>query len=134
LIADYLARFASNEPGITPEKRQEILNQAIGFYTQALDRTDPANTQSRYSYLIANGGLFVQLGLVEDAIQSYEQALQLWPDHPEGWRLTGALAQLYSQVGQVDMALNYARQALAAAPDGQRGPIESLIQQLGGTP
>ena len=51
LIADYLARFASNEPDITPEKRQEILQQSIAYYAQALDRTDPANTQSRYSYL-----------------------------------------------------------------------------------
>ena len=134
LIADYLARFASNEPEITPEVRQEILRQSIDYYAQALDRADPYNTQSRYSYLIAYGGLLVQLGLVDDGIMTYEQAMQLWPDHPEGWRLTGALAQLYSQIGQTEKALDYARQALANAPEGQRDQLEGLIQQLGGTP
>jgi tetratricopeptide (TPR) repeat protein/O-antigen ligase len=134
LIADYMARFASNAPDLTPEKRREILQQSVAYYNQALERTDPTNTQSRYNYLVANGGLLVQLGSLDAAIQLYQQALQLWPDNPDVWRLTGALAQLYSQVGQKDTALDYARQALAAAPADQRKPFESLIQQLGGAP
>lgn len=134
LIADYLARFASNEPGVSDEKRQEILLQAADYYKQALERVDPANVQSKYGYLIAYGGVQIQLGLPEQALALYEQALQLWPDHPEGWRLTGAMAQLYSQIGQVDKALAFAQQALAAAPGDQRGPIEALIRELGGAP
>jgi tetratricopeptide (TPR) repeat protein len=134
LLADYLARFASNEPGVTPEKRLEIMQQAADYYLQALERVDEANIQSRYGYLIAYGGVMAQMGLPDKAIQVYEQALQEWPDHPEGWRLTGALGQLYAQVGQVERALAYAQQALEAAPVDQRGQIEALIEQLGGAP
>jgi tetratricopeptide (TPR) repeat protein/O-antigen ligase len=134
LIADYLARFASNEPGITPEQRQEILLQAAENYTQAIERVDPANPSAAYGYQIAYGGVLLQMGLAERAIQVYEQALQSFPDHPEGWRLTGALAQLYSQTGQVERALAYARQALAAAPPEQREQIQALIDQLEGAP
>jgi tetratricopeptide (TPR) repeat protein/O-antigen ligase len=134
LIADYLSRFASNAAGITPEQRQKVLQQAADNYIQAIERADPANPQSRYGYLIAYGGILMQLGLPEKTIEVYEQALQSWPDHPEGWRLTGALAQLYAQVGQFEQAMTYARQALAAAPEDQRQQIEALIAQLGGTP
>jgi tetratricopeptide (TPR) repeat protein/O-antigen ligase len=134
LIADYLARFASNAPGITPERRQEILQQAIDNYGQALERVDPNDLQSRYNYLIALGGVNALMGQTEKAIEVYEQARQLWPDHPDSWRLAGALAQLYANLGQVEPALAYARRALETAPASQQDQIKQLIQQLGGTP
>lgn len=134
LIADYLARFVSYDAKLTAEQRQGVLQQSADYYTQAIERVDPANRQSLYGYLIALGGVQAQMGQLEKAVDLYEQAVQLWPDNSESWRVLGALAQLLSQLGQVDPALAYARQALDAAPADQRAPFENLIQQLEGAP
>jgi tetratricopeptide (TPR) repeat protein len=74
------------------------------------------------------------LGQTEQAIAVYEQARQVWPEHPDSWRLTGALAQLYANLGQIEPALAYARQALETAPAEQQTQIRQLIEQLGGAP
>jgi tetratricopeptide (TPR) repeat protein len=87
-----------------------------------------------YNYAIALGGIQAQLDKLDQAILSYEKAIQISPDAPERWRVEAALAQLYARMGNLPKALEYAHSAQSLAPDDQKQVLASLIQQLGGQP
>ncbi len=134
LLGDYYARNVANAPDVTPEQRQAGLIQATDYYSQAMRLADPANASMLYGYIVAYGGLQAQLGSLQTAADSYQRALQVWPDNPDKWRVQVALAQLYIQLNNPATALEYARAGLEGAPEDQKDAIRGLITQLGGQP
>jgi tetratricopeptide (TPR) repeat protein len=134
LLGDYLMRYADDDPNIQPEQKQEALIQASEYYSMALKYSYITNSQLKFNYAIALAGLEAQLGNPDQAIQAYEQSLDIEPDHANRWRIELVLARLYAQRGDIGTALLYARSALASAPEDQREAIADLIVQLGGQP
>lgn len=134
LLGDYYARNVAGAPDVTPEQRQAGLLQATDYYSQAMRLADPANASMLYGYIVAYGGLQAQMGNLQAAAESYQRALQVWPDNPDKWRVQVALAQLYVQLNNPAMALEYARAGLEGAPEDQKDIIRGLITQLGGQP
>ncbi len=134
LMGDYYLRFVADVVTATLPAHTEALINAGEYYTQAVGRSDSSTTDMRYGYLVAFGGVQAQLNQPVKALQAYVRALEVWPDNPDRWRVEAALAQLYAQVGDMSMALQYAQEALAHAPDEQKPAVQNLIAQLGGTP
>lgn len=134
LSGDYLLRYASESPGNTPGQTTAFLIQASDYYTKAVELADPASPSQKYGYLVAYGGIQAQMGEIQKSIQAYEYGLEVWPENPERWRVHGALAQLYAQIGDNSRALEYAQSALSDAPEEQKAAIQELITQLGGQP
>jgi tetratricopeptide (TPR) repeat protein len=93
---------------------------------------DPANLSQGYGFLVSYGSTQAELGDLPGAIQAYQRALDFWPDNPERWRVEAAIAQLYAQQGDNQMALYYAQEALASAPEEQRSAVEELIRLYSG--
>jgi tetratricopeptide (TPR) repeat protein/O-antigen ligase len=135
LMGDYYNRNVSSELKDQPDKQKEAQIQAGEYYSQALKLGEGVETpQLMYNYAIALGGIQAQLDKLDQAILSYEKAIQISPDAPERWRVEAALAQLYARMGNLPKALEYAHSAQSLAPDDQKQVLASLIQQLGGQP
>jgi len=88
----------------------------------------------KYGYIVALAAAHNQLGQVPEAIQAYIQALDTWKENTDRWRVEIAIAQLYAQTGDTQQALEYARLALADAPEEQKQAMTNMIVQLGGQP
>ncbi len=134
LLADYYARFVAVAPGVTPEQKETYMKTAIENYAKAVQMADPANPSMKYGYLVALAAAHNQLGQAPEAIQAYIQALDTWKENPERWRVEIAIAQLYAQGNDMQHALEYARLALADAPEEQKEAMRNMITQLGGQP
>jgi tetratricopeptide (TPR) repeat protein len=132
LLGDYYSRFESAAADLTLEQQTQALVQAADYYTKAVSLMDPENPSQGYGYLISYGSTQAQVGDLQQAIQAYVRALDLWPENPERWRVEAAVAQLYAQLSDYEAALLYAQQALATAPEDQRSAIEEMIKQYGG--
>jgi tetratricopeptide (TPR) repeat protein len=131
LLGDFYARVQAADPSLSAGQKQETLLQAADYYTKAVQLSWDATAQLRSGYATAYGGLQTQLGDFDKAMRAYELALQFWPEHPERWRIEGALARLYADRGDLPMAIEYARRALQTAPQDQKPAIENLLAQLG---
>jgi tetratricopeptide (TPR) repeat protein len=135
LLGDYYSHEVAEKITDQPEKKTEALEKAANYYNEALVKGEgSATSQMLYSYAISLGGIQAQLGRFDEAIVSYEKALEFLPSSTDSWRVEFALAQLYSRMGDPNKALEYARAALSQAPEDQQPVINSLIAKLGETP
>jgi tetratricopeptide (TPR) repeat protein len=134
LLGDYITRYRATDPDISDDERTKALEEAAAYYKQAIDLLGGVNSTQKLSYYLALAGIQSQLGQYVDAIQSYETALPLAQNHPSLWQIMEALARLYAQVGEQEIALSYANQALELAPEDQKERLSGLVIQLGGEP
>jgi tetratricopeptide (TPR) repeat protein len=131
LLGEYYAKYLNNDPNLTIEERGQNLIQAGTAYSQALSLAPANDVSNRYNYATGIGNVYSQLNQPEDAIQSYELALQIWPNRSDRWRLELVLARLYFQVGDMQTAQMYAQAAVTSAPEDQREGIQKLLSDLG---
>jgi tetratricopeptide (TPR) repeat protein len=134
LLGDYYARHVGEASESGSAERQEALVRASDYYSKALSLSDSSTTQLRYSYAVGKAGIQAQLGNYDQAITSYQKALDVWPDNPEVWKVDLVLARIYAQIGDTTRALEYAQNALVTAPEDQHEGIQNLITQFGGQP
>jgi tetratricopeptide (TPR) repeat protein len=134
LLGDYYARSITEASNSDSKVKQEILVLASDYYSKALSLSDESSVQLRYSYAIGMAGIQAQLENYDQATTAYIQALDIWPDNPEAWKVNIILARIYAQKGDAYLALGYAQKALVSAPEDQREGIQNLIAQLGGQP
>ncbi|MFN2177362.1 MAG: tetratricopeptide repeat protein, partial [Anaerolineales bacterium] len=78
-------------------------------------------------YYAALAGIFIQLGDLDQAILAYEQAVQIYPNREDAWRILETLAHLYLQQGDTGSALFYAQNAHNMAPEDQKERLGELI-------
>jgi tetratricopeptide (TPR) repeat protein len=90
----------------------------------------PGENQIKYTYHLALGNALTQLGRIEQAIATYEKALQISPGNPTNWRIQETLARLFAQIGDFEAARQYASAALGTAPEDQRPNLQALLDRL----
>jgi tetratricopeptide (TPR) repeat protein len=99
--------------------------EAIHCYEEAL-RLRPSNSD----VWRALGDTYIAAQQWEKAIHALTRTLELQPKAQDAWNVLQVIARLYSQLGQQEQALLYARQALEVAPDEQRDALEGLVAQI----
>jgi tetratricopeptide (TPR) repeat protein len=109
---------------------------AAGNYTE-VETITLAYLQKQPDFLpalrtLARNVYFPQKRLAE-ALATQQRVVQLAAKDPNLWDDQRVLAILLAQTGQVDLALQTAQQALAAAPEANKAEINSLIAQLQGS-
>lgn len=132
LMGDYYVR--STQTITDTQKKAQNLEQASENYQQALKLVSSSDTQMKYNYLLALGGVQTQLKQPQAAISTYQQAIQLVPNSADNWKIQEAIARLYAQTGDKSNALLYAKNALQSAPDAQKTSLQSLVAQLSTQP
>lgn len=88
-----------------PNKAESAFKRAI-----AVNRNN-VNAHNQYAVFLREQGRF------DDALERYQKALEIWPDHADAHRNLGILYDLY--MGKPDMALPYYKryQELLDSPD-----------------
>jgi tetratricopeptide (TPR) repeat protein len=130
LLGDYYARNAMGLGDDQIEEKLAVLSKAADSYQKALGLPAASSGQIRYNFAIALGGTLTQLERHGDAILAYEQALELFPNSPDRWKILETIARLYARLGNWDNALIYAQNTLAETPEDQKERVESLINQI----
>lgn len=132
LLGDYYARFVASAADVTEEARQEALQKTAGYYTEAINRSTPDTGALKLNYILALAGTQSELGQMDAAIATYQQALEMSPASTDSWRIQEVLARMFVQKGDLATALQYAQQALSGAPDDQKDRLQALVAELGG--
>ncbi|MGW8251045.1 MAG: tetratricopeptide repeat protein, partial [Anaerolineales bacterium] len=128
LLGDYYNR---NSRKLEDSQQQNTeLDKAAEYYRQALDLPTPGEPAARYSYAIALAGIETQLGNLSNAIEAYEQAIEIAPGDAEVWRIEEALGTLNAQMGDLKAALVHYQNALSAAPEDQKERLINIINQI----
>ncbi|HJW90348.1 MAG TPA: hypothetical protein VJ436_06880 [Anaerolineales bacterium] len=117
-----------------PQEQRQALERAAGYYQGALHLADPADVQTRYTYLVSQAAVFVRLEQLEAALAAYQHAVDLLPEGAQRWQLEEAIAQLYAQLGNRQQALVHAAYALSMAPPEQQPRLIAWIEVLKKTP
>jgi tetratricopeptide (TPR) repeat protein len=115
------------------------LRQNLAFTYQRLQMYPEALAEARAAAQLAPNDPTPQLligdtsRLMNDlagAITAYERALAIAPNMENAWNVLLNLALLHQELNQLDLALDYATEALNVAPEGQRQQINDFILQL----
>ncbi|MCB1207128.1 MAG: ammonia-forming cytochrome c nitrite reductase subunit c552 [Verrucomicrobiae bacterium] len=123
-----VAAMTDNDRGLARESlarflvRQKRYDEGVAELGQAAALL-PENPGTQYFYGVALNSL----GRFPEALPYLEKARELAPRHLE--YLTG-LATVCRDAGKMDLALKYAREALALEPDNPQ--LQSLVRSLGG--
>ena len=115
-----------------PTQKQVFFENAVDQYNQSLAKLD--DTTLKYNYNIALGGALGQLDRLDEAIGAYRQALVIYPQSPNAWRVDETLSQLYNKIGDRAQALQFAKTALASAPQDQQARLQAYIDQIQNQP
>ena len=96
-----------------------------GIYIEKLNRpTDAAWA------LVGMGDMYVGQDSFPEAIQAYNQALSLAPNLNDSWEFHQKLADAYAQMGQSDLAVSQAREALRLAPEEEQADLQAWLAEL----
>ena len=131
LLGDYYARKANQAED--PGEKRALLEKAAGEYEKAISFVKYYEAQNKYSYIIALAGTYAALNKIDQAIDTYNLALEE-RRASDIWRIEDSLARLYFRKGDVVNALLHARIAYENAPEEKKQRIDELIQSLGGSP
>ena len=125
-VGDFHSYLAGQATDATVKSAE--FGKAIDAYQAGLDRNQgqgTAATQIRLGLAVA----LVNVQRIDDAIAQYEIVARQNLGANQ-WQLLRALAALYAQKGDNARALDYAQQALAAAPDANKAEVQQLIDGL----
>lgn len=124
--------LAQITPSLIPESTTPEIQKKIQFLTQKLERLKLANVSFTANDYVEQGKAFYFEGRFEDAIASYDQAIQMEPDNARAWFSRGAaLAKLQ----QFETALESYDRATQIKPDFAeawfgKGFVLAKLQQL----
>jgi len=120
--ADILIACADQEP----EKRQDYLSLAAVSLEQGLEQR--GSNASRLGRLAE---VYALLGDVEKALETYQEAKDTEGNLPQ-WQLDFTMARAFFQNGDLVRAEDFARSALAVAPEEVAPQIETFLTQITG--
>lgn len=127
-LADF---YYTQSQSLTGEAKREALQQAAGYYREAL-KWGPKGRAGDilFGYAVNAGAALAESGAYQEAIEMYNQALALAPNNPQAWRVSEALVGLYIQLQDYPSAVAAAQRALMSAPADQRSRLSVLLQQV----
>jgi tetratricopeptide (TPR) repeat protein len=132
LLGDYTQRYLAETAKPHSDNWNSEMKQAADYFTSAIKYSDANNNTFKYNYAISLAALQLQLGQIEDAIQTYELALNTLPENSDNWKIHETLARLYSQIGDETHAISNALTALENAPEDQKSRLQEFVSSLGG--
>jgi hypothetical protein len=132
LLGEYWGQAAARLSD--PQAERQALEQAAGYYQEALRLVNRDDVQARYTYLVSQAAIYVRLERPQDALAGYRQAADLLPESPRRWQLEEIIAQLYIQIGDRQQALVHAAAALALAPQEQQPRLAAWIEEIRNNP
>ncbi len=132
VMGDYYAQTAMQTTD--EQQKQALLHQAVEAYQQALNCANPSDVYLQNAYLNALASAYVHLGDYENAIATFQQAIQKLPESPDRWLIEETLARLYIQIGDRENALDHLMRALALAPQDQQERIKAMLVQVQSQP
>jgi tetratricopeptide (TPR) repeat protein len=128
LLGEYYSRLAQQvDSAGDPHKYLAI---AADYFSQALDKRAPGEPQARYGYALALGGAASQLGDYKRAIDAYTVAVELSTNNKDTWRVEEAIATLYIQLEDYELALLHALNSTGSAPPEEQERLRNLVEQL----
>ena len=113
-----------------PSAREQYLHQAVEAYTQAIQLPAPGDALAKYNYSLALGATYIQLNMLVEAIEAYQQAIEAAPQNLALWRVEETVANLYTELGDLESASLYLSNALLSAPDDQIERLRNALSQL----
>jgi tetratricopeptide (TPR) repeat protein/O-antigen ligase len=130
LLGDYWSQLGAAESD--PAKQQADYEKAVNYYQQSIAaEAFKPGTQPSLTARLGLAAAERALGNLEAAIASYEEILTLAGPEYNLWAVQEALAEIYLEKGDKAKALEYANQALAAAPEGDKARVQELIERIG---
>lgn len=129
-LGDYWTQAGAVESD--PGTQLADYEKAAGYYQQAI--TAEAFKPGTPPLLTARLGLAAAertLGNLDAAIASYEDLIGVAGPEYNVWSVQETLAEIYLEKGDKAKALDYASQALAAAPEADKAGVQALIEKIG---
>jgi tetratricopeptide (TPR) repeat protein len=127
LLGDYYSQKSETISDNQTEKKKDTFLLALDNYQKAAEFSEDSTINLKSGYYAALAGIFIQLGDLDQAILAYEQAVQIYPNREDAWRILETLAHLYLQQGDTGSALFYAQNAHNMAPEDQKERLGELI-------
>lgn len=127
-LAELYMRCAANaeeaDAEVMLDKARETLDTAV------------AERPDNPAVLVSVGQLYTRIGLFADAVAVYERAKEADPTGQvvTSWNLDFLLAQAHAQLGNTQLARNFAESALLTAPEQYTAQIQQLLDQINQTP
>lgn len=131
LIGDLNLKAANEITGAQDPERVRLLEAAAEAYQQALQVT-PSDPNNPYSYAYSLGNVLAQLGRLDEALASYQKALDALRIEGERWRPLEQMARVAAQKGDLPLALQFAQNSAQLAPDDQKARLQDLAAQIQG--
>lgn len=125
LLGEYYAKEAQMKEG---QEKNDAVQKALANYQKAASLTN--DVFLKVNYLLNLAQFSIKENQIAPAISALEEVLSYVPNGSESWKYENLLAQLYREVGKVDLALLHAQRALSLSPDDQRQKIEDFIKSL----
>ncbi len=129
-FGDYWSQVGAAEKDAAQQRAD--YEKAAGYYQQAIaaESFKPDTPPS----LTARLGLAAAqrtLGNLDAAIASYEDVISVAGEGYNLWSVQETMAEIYLEKGDKTKALEYANQALAAAPEADKTSVQALIEKIG---
>jgi tetratricopeptide (TPR) repeat protein/O-antigen ligase len=132
LLGDHAARIARSSNDTVEKER--YLREAAALYQQALDYIKYYEAQNRYSYLIALANVFVELGELKAALETYLQADLYTPGNVNPWKVEELRGRLYYSLTNTTAALEHLQRAFELAPEDAKAGIQQQIERINAMP
>lgn len=133
LLGDYYVQMARSSA--SEEIGRENYRLAVTNYHKAVEvlKSTDRNSPALYTYYLALGGVYVELGELDQAINAYQSALQ-YPGSESNWQVNETLALLNLRLGNKDLAHQWVQRALQSAPESEHERLENLKSQIDSLP
>lgn len=125
LLGEYYAKEAQMKEG---QEKNDAVQKALSNYLKAASLTNDVSL--KVNYLLNLAQFSIKENQIVPAISALEEVLSYVPNGSESWKYENLLAQLYREMGKLDLALLHAQRALTLSPDDQRQKIEEFIKNL----
>ena len=129
-FGDYWSQAGAAEKDAAQQRAD--YEKAAGYYQQAIAAESfKPDTQPSLTARLGLAAAQRALGNLDEAIASYEEVLTLAGPEYNLWSVQETLAEIYLEKGDKAKALEYANQALAAAPEADKAKVQALIEKIG---